>query len=253
MISSPSSSSSCSPTATSPWARTRSREATLSGRDRTRGTVRHAGFGLAPARSRRAQRRPGVALPPELRVDRVADLDHPVRVRWPVVAGPADGELRARGPRRSPVTQAGAGRVLDDLLGADPPHPPAVGAGQVGRQRHRRRPLAPPPGRRRPGRAAPRRPAARSPPAGVMRQPLLPAGPVRHQHGGADVVVPPVQPHLEVLVGQPLDQPLPPLDHGHRLRRSRRRGRGRRRRPRRRAGRRRRAPAAPGRRGARGR
>ena len=40
---------------------------------------------------------------------------------------------------------------------------------------------------------------------------------MRHEAGGADVVVPAVQPDLEVLVGELLDQALPPLDDGDRL------------------------------------
>ena len=44
---------------------------------------------------------------------------------------------------------------------------------------------------------------------------------MRDEDGGADVVVAAVQAHLEVLVGQLLDQALPPLDDRHRLGRRR--------------------------------
>src|SRR3954451_23506097 len=64
----------------------------------------------------RLQCRTGIAASPVGRVDRVADLHHPRRIGWPVVAGMADSYLLSFTPDDA-IDPSRAGRVLLDLLG----------------------------------------------------------------------------------------------------------------------------------------
>src|SRR5215213_7239210 len=81
------------------------------------------------------------------------------------------------------------------------------------RARRRRWPRATPSRRRTPSST----PSPTPPRTDRSGQPPDPTRAVRHQLRRPDVVVAPVEPDLQVLVGQLLDQPLPPLDHGDRL------------------------------------
>ena len=138
-------------------------------------------------------------------------------VRRPVVPGPADGEAPVRIPDDAgDRTRALAGSSTTCMCAAGP-RAPAVDPGEIGRQRHRGGPVR---GgevslgeRTQGGRVelqdlhARRHAASRS----------IHPGPCGTRLHDPDVVVPAVEAHLEVLVGQLLHQALSPLDDGHRV------------------------------------
>ena len=128
MISSPSSSSHCSPTSTNPNSPHQIQRRHVVGSD-AGAYGADVSFPAGPI-EQVGQRGPGVAAAPLVRIDRVADLDHAGVVRWPVETGPADGAVLVQVPDHPGDPRRGR-RIIDELGAADLPGPEVVGIDEV--------------------------------------------------------------------------------------------------------------------------